>query len=175
MSLLTASQPHPGDTPVHGHISSTVSSDSTGSTGSTGPGAPIDELIDLYAVLGVDPVASDDELDQAFRVLVRRHHPDTRLLDASPAAAEVADRRLQQLLSAYAVLRNPSSRAIYDRQRARRASQPARQPAGPAPPSASPPQPLWRGSHPGVVSSSVVPMPAIRVSPVRWRRPRHGT
>jgi curved DNA-binding protein CbpA len=77
----------------------------------------MDGSMDLYTVLGVDPAATDNELDQAFRVLVPRHHPDTRLPDPNPSAAEAADRQFQQLLNAYAILRNPASRAIYDQQR----------------------------------------------------------
>ena len=102
---------------------------------------------DPYAILGVATEASDDDLDHAFRGLVRRLHPDTRGSVASPASVESehdADRRLQELLNAYAVLRDPVRRAAYDRARA------------------------------GVVAAAKPPVPdpvrtpAIRVGPVRW-------
>jgi hypothetical protein len=171
-------QPQPGDPPLHGHASSTGQSAPTDSTGSTGSGTSIDKQIDPYAVLGVNPRATDAELDQAFRTLVRRHHPDTRLPDTSPAAADAADRRFQQLLNAYATLRNPTSRANYDQQRTtNRASQRATQPSDTASPSTGhlgPPDPPWPRSRPGAVNPPVGPTPAIRVGPVRWRRPHHG-
>jgi curved DNA-binding protein CbpA len=72
---------------------------------------------DLYAVLGVDPDASSAQLTHAYRALLRRHHPDTR-----PSAPDVHDHphledaRLQQVIHAYTVLRDPAQRARYDRQ-----------------------------------------------------------
>lgn len=81
-----------------------------------------------YAVLGVTPAVSAAELNHAFRVLVRQHHPDTRPTDAadtagaSPSGA-ASDQRLQQILAAYTVLRDPARRAAYDRRRAQRLHQ----------------------------------------------------
>lgn len=69
---------------------------------------------DLYAVLGVTAAASSDELHHAFRGLVRHHHPDTRH-DSLPGVD--ADVKLQQILAAYATLRDPVRRAAYDRLR----------------------------------------------------------
>jgi curved DNA-binding protein CbpA len=70
---------------------------------------------DPYAVLGVAPDATAAELDQAFRALVRRHHPDTRPGDAATGAFD--DRRLREVIAAYAVLRDPATRLAYDRGR----------------------------------------------------------
>jgi DnaJ-class molecular chaperone len=56
---------------------------------------------DAYAVLGLTPGASQDEIGRAFRARVRANHPDTR--DPSSSGA---DDRLQQLLAAYALLRD---------------------------------------------------------------------
>jgi curved DNA-binding protein CbpA len=72
---------------------------------------------DLYAVLGVDPDASGAQLTHAYRALLRRHHPDTR--PSAPDVHEqshVEDARLQQVIHAYTVLRDPAQRAHYDRE-----------------------------------------------------------
>jgi curved DNA-binding protein CbpA len=104
---------------------------------------------DPYAVLGVTTEASDDDLDHAFRGLVRQHHPDTR-----PSEPESdADQRLQEILNAYATLRDPVRRAAYDRTRAR--------PAGPT--STPPPRPRFRAAP-----QACTP---IRVGPVHWEPP----
>ncbi|WP_198675879.1 J domain-containing protein [Kribbella monticola] len=100
---------------------------------------------DLYAVLGVPATASDDELDQAFRRLVRRLHPDTRAPSEPDAAA---DQRLQEILAAYDCLRDPIRRAAYTR---------TRPVTTPRPHVRVTPQPPTRSE------------PALRVGPVRWQ------
>jgi curved DNA-binding protein CbpA len=114
---------------------------------------------DPYAILGVTAEASDDDLDHAFRGLVRQHHPDTR----TPAESDAdADQRLQEILTAYATLRDPTRRAAYDRPRARPAtanSAPTLQPRLPGAPQTS--GPIRVG-------------PAIRVGPVHWEPPPHA-
>jgi hypothetical protein len=60
---------------------------------------------DLYQVLGVPPMANDTELDNAFRTLARRLYTDG------------GDDEFQEMLSAYAVLRDPIARKKYDRGR----------------------------------------------------------
>ncbi|NIK58199.1 DnaJ domain-containing protein [Kribbella shirazensis] len=135
-------------------------------------------LRDLYAILGAAAEASDDDLDHAFRRLVLRHHPDTRASAAADHAADHAaesaaeravasaqsdgdaDQRLQEILNAYATLRDPIRRAAYDRIRVRRATAPAPRP-GP-PPAAPPATHVGRGIRVGA---------AIRVGPVRWQPP----
>ena len=64
---------------------------------------------DYYAVLGVEPSASDQELRTAFREAVLRHHPD--LARNSP----VATQRTSVLNRAWAALRDPLRRLHYDR------------------------------------------------------------
>jgi curved DNA-binding protein CbpA len=71
---------------------------------------------DPYAVLGVATDATDDDLDQAFRCLVRRMHPELRPNEPDLSDDE-ADRRFQEVLDAYATLRDPIRRADYDRTR----------------------------------------------------------
>ena len=74
---------------------------------------PEGAFVDAYAVLGVRPDASAEELKAAHRALVRRHHPD--LVPASERAA--ATRRVQELNVAYGLVRDPERRAEYDRLR----------------------------------------------------------
>lgn len=101
----------------------------------------------LYAVLRVATNATQEEITQAYRSLLRRHHPDTRQLADESQRAQ-SDAALQQVLAAYAVLRDPARRADYDR-RARRASTPA--PAGAAPVRHG----YWRGNQPPIVAGPV--------------------
>ena len=63
---------------------------------------------DLYALLGVSPEASDDELRHAYRLLARRHHPD-----ANPGEVQAAGFR--RIAAAYEVLGDERDRAEYDR------------------------------------------------------------
>jgi curved DNA-binding protein CbpA len=120
------------------------------------------QLPDLYTVLGVTAAASNDELQHAFRSLVRQHHPDTR--SPTPAGPD-ADVRLQQIITAYETLRDPVSRAAYDRTRpGADAGSSGRtwQPPSPAAPPTSAPIRLGTAIH---------VEPAIRVGPVRWEPP----
>lgn len=65
---------------------------------------------DLYAILGVPPNATQAAISHAYRALLRRHHPDTRVrVDDSQSA--VSDTTLQQVLAAYTVLHDAVRRA----------------------------------------------------------------
>ncbi|MFD8077115.1 DnaJ C-terminal domain-containing protein [Streptomyces sp. NPDC059718] len=63
---------------------------------------------DYYEVLGVSRTASPDEIQQAYRKLARRYHPD---VNKDPEAEE----RFKDLNEAYSVLSDPKTRARYDR------------------------------------------------------------
>lgn len=75
------------------------------------------QRFDPYAVLGLSPTATPDEITRAYRTQVRALHPDTRVSPKS--ALPVADDQLQRVLAAYALLRDPERRARYDLQTAR--------------------------------------------------------
>jgi len=78
--------------------------------------------VSLYDVLGVPPSADEATLRRAYLALARRHHPDR---DGGDAA------RMRAVNHAWSVLRDPVSRARYDR--SLRPAAPAPAPA-PAPP-----------------------------------------
>ena len=73
------------------------------------------EPIDCYAVLGVARDATQAQISVAYRTLLRRYHPDSRA-PADSSRDEISDAALQQLLSAYTVLRDPARRFDYDQQ-----------------------------------------------------------
>ncbi|MEZ6233735.1 MAG: DnaJ domain-containing protein [Phycisphaerales bacterium] len=68
------------------------------------------EVEDLYPILGVEPDASADELARAYRVLVRRWHPD--VCDEADASEQLA-----RVTKAYKILRDQELRARYDEMR----------------------------------------------------------
>jgi DnaJ-class molecular chaperone len=68
-------------------------------------------MTDAYSVLGVPPTATQAEITHAYRRQLRDHHPDMQ--ERQPNSA--ADERLREILAAYALLRDPTRRAAYDR------------------------------------------------------------
>ena len=69
---------------------------------------------DAYALLGVSPGASLEEVTQAYRALVQIYHPD-RYADAPPRVQEEANKRMQALNAAYDELRRSTRRTAADR------------------------------------------------------------
>ena len=102
---------------------------------------------DLYGVLGLAADASPEQITRAYRARLREHHPDTR--DPNERDSGPSD-RLQHVLEAYAVLRDPARRDAYDRGR----TPAARREAATA----------WASG------TAHARRPPIRAGPVRWRR-----
>jgi curved DNA-binding protein len=63
---------------------------------------------DYYEVLGISRDATADQIQQAFRTLARRYHPD---VNKDPNAED----RFKEVNEAYQVLSNPQTRKRYDR------------------------------------------------------------
>ncbi len=59
---------------------------------------------EAYAVLGVRPAASVEEIKRAFRALAARHHPD-RAAHLGPKACELAKARFLEIQEAYSAIR----------------------------------------------------------------------
>jgi molecular chaperone DnaJ len=70
-------------------------------------------MADYYAVLGIIPGASAEQIRQAFLDLARRVHPDVQPHDATAAA------RFKDVAEAYEVLSDHHKRRQYDRTLAR--------------------------------------------------------
>jgi curved DNA-binding protein CbpA len=123
---------------------------------------------DPYRVLGVPSTASQTQIAHAYRARVRAHHPDTR----SPQGSAVADEWLQQVLAAYALLRDPARRADYDQCAADRTMTPRRVRIVPT---------STDSAHTGRVEVPIIhrydmaPSPDLWVGPVRRYRPRTHT
>lgn len=65
---------------------------------------------DYYQILGVPQTATDEDIRQAHRTLVRQYHPDA---NTDPGA----NKRFQEVQEAYEALSNPKQREKYDRWR----------------------------------------------------------
>ncbi|MES2299636.1 MAG: DnaJ domain-containing protein [Pseudomonadota bacterium] len=61
----------------------------------------------LYAVLGVAPNASDDEIKKLYRSLAMRFHPDRN-------SAPGAEQRFKSITKAYEILSDPVKRDEYN-------------------------------------------------------------
>ena len=73
--------------------------------GSGGPDAGRSETAsvendDPYAVLGLSPAASEDEIKSAYRKLVNKYHPD-KVSHIGDEFKQLADRRFKEIQEAY--------------------------------------------------------------------------
>jgi curved DNA-binding protein CbpA len=110
------------------------------------------EWSDPYAVLGLTPQATQQQVRRAYRTLLRQSHPDTRPL--SDPADDAASTTLQQALDAYTLLGDPARRARYDQRTSQQTTTPT--PVHPAR--------LFTLGDPD--------QPPIQAGPVRWHRSR---
>lgn len=70
-------------------------------------------MSDYYRILEVDPQASKEVIEKAYKALSLKYHPDK-----NPAGdKELAARRWMQIHEAFEVLSDESRRAVYDGQR----------------------------------------------------------
>lgn len=67
---------------------------------------------DLYAILGVDPEATDAQIRKAYKKLASELHPDRFV--GRPKEQEEAQRRFAQVSQAYNILKDPEQRNEYD-------------------------------------------------------------
>lgn len=65
---------------------------------------------DYYEILGVSKNASEKELKEAYRRLVRKYHPDL-----NPNNKEEAEKIFREINEAYEVLSDPEKRKLYDK------------------------------------------------------------
>lgn len=77
----------------------------------------VEDEKDFYAVLGVSPLATQEEIRHAYRKLVRRFHPDS-------GSEEASAERFHEVREAYRVLGDLARRQAYDRRRAERGQDP---------------------------------------------------
>ncbi|MEV4263961.1 J domain-containing protein [Kribbella sp. NPDC049584] len=120
---------------------------------------------DLYKVLHVAADADAHQLDQAFRALARRHHPDAQHQEIDQAGVNTSEpplpdsQHFQEILAAYAVLRDPVARAAYDN---------AKRPTTQATPAVDTAAESAYAATDRSWTASRSPEPALRVGPVRW-------
>ncbi|CAI3803321.1 J domain-containing protein [Pseudarthrobacter sp. MM222] len=107
-----------------------------------------------YAALHLTPAATQADIQRAFRALIRLHHPD---VGPTGPGEEGRGADVGNILAAFGVLRNPLTRAEYDRN-------------GQAPGAGA-------GSGPTAAAPRDIPVrhhggrgPALRITPVRWER-----
>jgi curved DNA-binding protein CbpA len=62
---------------------------------------------DPYAILGVPPGASAEQIASAYRRLARQHHPDVSGMSG-------AEQRMAEINAAWTLLRDPAKRAAWD-------------------------------------------------------------
>ncbi|WP_144671470.1 J domain-containing protein [Arthrobacter sp. U41] len=106
-----------------------------------------------YAALRVSPDATAAQIRHAFRALMRLRHPDVELSAGSGQGDVYGAGEARRILEAFAVLRDPKSRAEYDPD------------AGGAGPGSG-----GTGSRDIPVRLHRNPQPLFRATPVRWER-----
>jgi DnaJ-domain-containing protein 1 len=62
------------------------------------------DIVAAYDILGVTPGASEQEIDEAYRKLVKMYHPD-KVMSLAPEYLEIAERRMKEINVAYQEIR----------------------------------------------------------------------
>ncbi|MDP8993381.1 MAG: J domain-containing protein [Pseudomonadota bacterium] len=106
-------------------------------------------MANFYDILGVGRSASLEEIRAAYRVLIKRHHPDS--------AGVSAETRAKEITRAFATLRDPDKRAVYDAELRR--SENAHQRSLPAEAFPPPRQPPPR--RPGLWAAALIAPPLV--------------
>lgn len=110
---------------------------------------------DFYEVLKVGRTATRQEIARAYRALMRIHHPDVD--DGGSGTAGAGNSGLLEIMEAFAVLRDPRTRAAYNK----KLSPPTARPSG--------------LQEVPVRRVRAQQSPLLRVTPVLWERsPRAG-
>lgn len=78
------------------------------------PREGVDYIVDLYAVSGVEPDATDEVIKKAINERSMEYHPD-RLEGVAPSFREQGERIMRQLNYARTILLQPDNRAAYDK------------------------------------------------------------
>lgn len=73
--------------------------------------SPSEHTRDYYAILGVTPAASAEEITKAYKKLVARYHPDRH---QGNELEGLAKEKMAQINEAYEVLSDPLKRRTYD-------------------------------------------------------------
>ena len=67
-----------------------------------------------YQILGVDNVATDAQLKDAYRALAKKYHPDVRATGDSDVDHDPDVEKFRDVVEAYQVLSVKESRAAFD-------------------------------------------------------------
>ena len=62
---------------------------------------------DLYAILGIDKNATDDEIKKAYRKMAKKYHPDIN-------KTKEAEEKFKQINDAYSILSDPKKKQNYE-------------------------------------------------------------
>lgn len=87
--------------------------------------APATADEDYYAILGVDPTATLDEIKDAYRVLQHKYHPDKKAKelekitdpDVRKVVSDTFDNKAKEINEAFGILSDATKRSEYDKAR----------------------------------------------------------